>query len=120
MQIHSHQEDQLLDCRLLIKQLLFYYILKLTLVCPENIQLLPKVDFVALFHIENVKNSIEYLLKIPIYKRLHDFTYIFKDDFGILYGVEIMKIGKEEFIAPEDKVEYQLSIEDILKSHNKK
>lgn len=95
------------------------HILKLTLICPENIQLLPKVDFVALFHIENVKNSIEHLLKIPIYKRLHDFTYIFKDDFGILYGVEIMKIGKEEFIAPEDKVEYQLSIEDILRLHNK-
>lgn len=94
-------------------------ILNLQVICPENLKVLEEAEFVALMHIQNGLNSLERLLNTPIYKRLRESSYLFKDEFGIIYGVEVIKIGKEDFIAPEDKVNFQSSFEEILKRfHN--
>lgn len=93
-------------------------ILKLQVICPENLKVLEKAEFVAQIHIRNGLNSLERLLNVPIYKRLREYSYLFKDEFGMIYGVEVIQIGKEDFIAPEDKVNFQSSFDEILKKYN--
>jgi hypothetical protein len=93
-------------------------VLNLQVICPENLKALEEAQFVALMHIQNGLNSLDRLLIAPIYKRLREYSYLFKDEFGMIYGVEVFQIGKDDFIAPEDKVNFQSSFDEILKRFN--
>jgi len=95
-------------------------VLNLQVICPENLKVLEEAQFVALMHIQNGLNSLDRLLNAPIYKRLREYSYLFKDEFGMIYGVEVIQIGKDDFIAPEDKVNFQSSFDDILKNYKNK
>jgi hypothetical protein len=95
-------------------------VLNLQVICPENLKVLEEAPFVALMHIKNGLNSLDRLLNAPIYKRLREYSYLYKDEFGMIYGVEVIQIGKDDFIAPEDKVNFPSSFDDILKNYKNK
>ena len=40
------------------------------------------------------------------------------NELGKIYCVEVIQIGKDDFIAPEDKVNFQSSFDEILKRFN--
>ena len=40
------------------------------------------------------------------------------NELGMIYVDKILKIGNADFIAPEDKVNFQSSFDEILKKYN--
>lgn len=91
----------------------------LKVICPENLVMLKNTELVNQRHISNGINSLPNIFKTPIKERFREFSCLYKDQAGMIYGVELTQIGHSDFIAPEDKINFKTSFEDVIKSFNK-
>jgi hypothetical protein len=61
-------------------------------------------------------NVLPEFLKKPIINQFHEHTYIFRNEDGMIYGMEITHLGHEESLTPEDRLKFAISLNDILKN----
>ena len=88
--------------------------LNLKVLSSDNLIDIEKFPFIAQFHKSRALEALPDLLKTPIFNQLDKFSNLYRSENGMVYGMEFTLIGHEDFLAPEDRLKFKSSIEDLI------
>jgi hypothetical protein len=89
--------------------------LGLKVLSNENLQEIGKAPFNTQVHRNRALQAVPIFLKSPLINEFKNHSYIYRNDDGMVYGMEIKFLGNEDFLAPEDRTQFSLSINEIIK-----
>jgi hypothetical protein len=89
--------------------------LGLKVLSNENLQEIGKAPFNTQVHRNRALQAVPIFLKSPLINEFKNHSYIYRNDNGMVYGMEIKFLGNEDFLAPEDRTQFSLSINEIIK-----
>lgn len=88
--------------------------LGLKVISNENLKDIEKAPFITQVHRNRALQALPIFLKSPLGDELKNHSYIYRDDDGMIYGMEIKFLGNEEFLAPEDRSNFNFSLKEIV------
>jgi len=88
--------------------------LGLKVLSNENLIEIGKAPFITQVHRNRALEALQSFLKSPLINEFKNHSYIYRHDDGMVYGMEIKPIGHEDFLAPEDRMKFKSSIEDLI------
>jgi DNA-binding transcriptional MerR regulator len=92
--------------------------LNLKVLSRDNLIDIEKSPFIAQFHKSRALEALPDLLKKPIFNSLDKYSSLYRSGNGMVYGMEIIPIGHEDFLAPEDRLKFNSSIDELIENMN--
>lgn len=90
--------------------------LGLKVLSNENLKEIEKAPFITQVHRNRAVQAMPQFLKSPLVHEFKNHSYIYRNDNGMVYGMEIKFLGNDDFLAIEDRPNLNIAFEQLLNS----
>jgi hypothetical protein len=88
--------------------------LDLTVLCNENLIEIDRAPFITQNHKNRAIDALPKLLKMPICNNFNNYSSTYRHEDGMIYGMEITRLGHEDYLTPEDRKQFTFSMNELI------